>query len=324
MFKQKTGTFRGRRALIVSGLGNYSLTDTLECGQCFRHRLVAEEEGYAEYMTVIAGELVFVAQRRAGELIFYDADEEVFERLLVPYFSLTTDYEKIRADVCRHTSSAWLKEAAESAKGIAILKQDEWEALFSFIVSQNNNIPRIKKIIAHICAEYGENLCLQKGFKECPLKLTEAPPCEEFCKRCGACYSFPTARAVAERPEGLLAAKPGFRYKYLTEAARRVASGECDLKMIAAARSSAHVVGELMKLRGVGLKVASCAALFGFGRLDAFPVDVWMKRAIDEYFGGHLDPTELGRYAGVAQQYIFHYVRVSEESKGTADAPKTK
>ena len=79
--------------------------------------------------------------------------------------------------------------------------------------------------------------------------------------------------------------------------------------MIAAARSYEHTISRLMEIKGVGAKVASCVALFGFANLEAFPIDVWMKRAIDEYFGGNLDPRALGRYAGIAQQYIFHYVR---------------
>lgn len=329
MFRQKRERMGERDALVISQLGDYSLEDTLECGQCFRHRLTKRQGDYVEYMTVIGGELVFVGQRRAGELMFYDVSDEAFETTIVPYFSLLTDYGKIKEDICRHTDSEWLLQAADSAKGIAILKQDAWEALFSFIISQNNNIPRIKKIIAQICAEYGDNLCLQKGLGHCPLDENGAPPCEEKCRACGACYTFPTASAVTRRPEGLLPSKPGFRYKYLLDAARRVASGETDLEMIAAARSYAHAIEELTKICGVGLKVASCTALFGLGRLDAFPVDVWMKRAIDEHFGGRLDPTTLGRYAGVAQQYIFHYERRLAEgaqqenaltSRGTEEA----
>ena len=107
----------------------------------------------------------------------------------------------------------------------------------------------------------------------------------------------------------MLSARVGFRYKYLLCAAERVAGGETNLDMIAAARSYEHTRRELMKIYGVGEKVAACVALFGFGNLDAFPIDVWMKRAIDEYFDGSLDHEALGRYRGVAQQYIFHYIR---------------
>jgi N-glycosylase/DNA lyase len=118
---------------------------------------------------------------------------------------------------------------------------------------------------------------------------------------------------VLAAPEKLLEANPGFRYRYLLSAAERVASGETNLNMIAAARSYTHTVEQLKGILGVGDKVASCVALFGFANLEAFPIDVWMKRAIDTYFDGKLDPATLGRYAGVAQQYIFHYIRNVEQ-----------
>ena len=299
----------GRDALTVKGLGKYSLRDTLECGQCFRHRVIKDADGYLEYMIPVGNRLFFVGQKTEGELIFYDVSDEDFEALAVPYFSLDTDYEKIKDDIRGRTDSDWLLAAIDSAGGIAILKQDAWEALFSFIVSQNNNIPRIKKIISEISAAYGDNLCLQNSIKKCPLSKIGGTPCHENCKNCGFCYSFPTAEAVYAEPEKLLPSHPGFRYKYLCDAAKRVATGETNLQMIAAARSYFHTVEELKKILGVGDKVASCAALFGFGNLEAFPIDVWMKRAIDTYFDGKLEPATLGRYAGVAQQYIFHYMR---------------
>jgi N-glycosylase/DNA lyase len=207
-----------------------------------------------------------------------------------------------------------MKKAAEFDSGIAILKQDEWETLISFIISQNNNIPRIKKIIRKISAEYGVNICLQNNIKKCPLSKIDVPPCHEKCKDCGICYTFPKAEDIKNCPEKLLSANPGFRYKYLCNATEKVLSGEVRLDMISAARSASHTIDSLMKIKGVGLKVASCCALFAFSNLEAFPIDVWMKRAIDTYFDGNLNPESLGRYAGVAQQYIFHYIRNIENS----------
>ena len=112
----------------------------------------------------------------------------------------------------------------------------------------------------------------------------------------------------------MLPTKPGFRYRYLLDAAEKVTRGEVDLQKIEESGDYDYAVSELSRISGVGLKVASCTALFGLGCLDAFPIDVWMKRAIDTYFDGKLDHKSLGRYAGVAQQYIFHYIRnLSEE-----------
>ncbi len=313
MFYKREKVSENGEAIVVSGLGFYSLYDTFECGQCFRYELIKRENEYVEYATVFGGLLVRVGQRKPGELIFYDVSDEEFESKIIPYFSLNTDYEKIREDIVKRTDSEWLRAAAEKAKGIAILKQDEWETLFSFIISQNNNIPRIRKIIREISAEYGVNISLQKSCEKCPLGKTDAVPCEEICKKCGICYTFPTASDVRKNPEKLLSSKPGFRYKYLVDCAEKVDTGAVNLEKIAAARSYEYTKGELMKIKGVGEKVASCVALFGFSNLEAFPIDVWMKRAIDEYFDGHLDHTALGRYAGVAQQYIFHYIRNLEK-----------
>jgi len=308
LFYEKYTDENQRSCIRVSGLSRYSLDDTLECGQCFRHELIKREGGYSEYLIPVGEKIITVGQRTAGELIFYGVDEGDFDEVC-DYFNLNTDLDEIREDIISRTDSAWLRRAAESAGGIAILHQDRWETLFSFIISQNNNIPRIRGIIRRLSREYGENLCEKSGIKACPLGRISATPCNKNCGECGVCYSFPRAEDVAREPERMQCARVGFRYKYLLDAAERVASGETDLDKIAAARAYEYTKGELMKIYGVGEKVAACVALFGFGNLEAFPIDVWMRRAIDTYFDGKLDPETLGRYSGVAQQYIFHYIR---------------
>ncbi len=309
-FFSKTREYiRGKEALVIKLPTPYSLKDTFSCGQCFRYEEIKSEEGYEEFFTVVGDKLIFVAQRKKGELIFFDTDEETFENVIRPYFDLDTDYRMIKEDILNCYSSDFLTLAADSAEGIVILRQDPWEALFSFIISQNNNIPRIRKIIREISAAYGVNLALQNGLKKCPIDEKGGAPCEEKCKNCGRCYTFPDAKSVLKKPSLLLPSRPGFRYKYLLDGAKKVDSLEVDLEKIKTAKSYEYTVAELSKILGVGLKVASCTALFGFYNLDAFPVDVWMRRAIDEHFGGKLEGKNLGRYAGVAQQYIFHYIR---------------
>lgn len=309
MFVKKSEVYRGREATVISGLGYMNLTDTLECGQAFRYERLVLDEGYSEYLTVAYGRIINVGQRTAGELIFYDEWTEEYAEAVSKYFRFDTDFEAIRQDVISRTDSEWLKRAAEEAKGIVILKQEPWETLFSFIISQNNNIPRIRKIIRSICSEYGENLSLKAGASVCPLPDKRCTVGSGECAACGICYTFPTPSQICENPEGLLPSHPGFRYKYLTDAARQVNEGSVDLAEIERAASYSFTVEHLKRILGVGDKVASCVALFGFANLEAFPIDVWMKRAIDEYFDGKLDPTTLGSYAGVAQQYIFHYIR---------------
>ncbi len=306
-FSIRRENIKGRDAVIVSGLGHMDLTDTLECGQAFRYELTHRDGEYAEYITVAFGRLITVGQERAGELIFYGETEESIEEL-VRYFALDLDYEWIKDFIISKTDSEWMKRAAECSKGIHILRQEPWEALFSFIISQNNNIPRIRKIIRKMAVEYGENLAIKQRLTYCPKGLCHNPD-ENVCKGCGICYSFPTAEAVAREPEKLLSSNPGFRYKYLVDAANRVNRGESDLERIRNAESFEDIMQELKKILGVGDKVASCVALFGMSRLEAFPIDVWMKRAIDEYFSGSLDYRAFGDFAGVAQQYIFHYIR---------------
>lgn len=310
MFNKKETVAYGRKCICVSGLGEYDLHDTMECGQCFRFERVPNSECPVEYIIVVKDVLLNVGQERRGELLFFNMSDDVFENVAREFFALDTDLSVVKADILSKTDSEWLKAAAECAGGIAILKQDPWETLISFIISQNNNIPRIRKIVREICAEYGVNIYLQTSSgKKCPISAIDGTPCEEKCKKCGRCYSFPTAKQILDNPDGLLPSKPGFRYGYIINAAESVANGSVNIDMIAAARSYAHTVECLKRIKGVGDKVASCVALFGFANLEAFPIDVWMKRAIDVYFDGKLDPTSLGRYAGVAQQYIFHYIR---------------
>ena len=316
MFRKKNEVYRGKNVTVIDGLGYADLTDTLECGQAFRYEQTVKEEGYVEYLTVAYGKIIRVGQRKVGELIFYDEWTEEYEAVVCRYFCFDTDFEAIRSDIISRTDSQWLKRAAEVAKGIIILRQDPWETLFSFIISQNNNIPRIRKIIRSICLEYGTNLSLDGGLSVCPIPSKGCVPGCEECSSCGICYSFPTPHQVVENPDGLLPSHPGFRYKYLIDSANRVSDGRTDLGDIAEKMSYTYTCEKLKEILGVGDKVASCVALFGFGNLEAFPIDVWMKRAIDEYFDGKLDPTTLGPYAGVAQQYIFHYIRnLQDETK---------
>ncbi len=312
MFVKKRKVEDTNSVISVTDIKNFSLTDTFECGQAFRYECTEYNENYIEYLTVVGDMLIKIGQTSGGELLFHDVSDDDFERILVPYFSLDADYEFIKSDVLSHSLSPRLAEAADAACGIRILRQDPWETLFSFIISQNNNIPRIRKIIRTISAQYGRNLSERQ--KECP-KFKGTSPTPETCKNCGICYTFPTAEAVLSCPEKLLPSKPGFRYKYLIDAAEKVLSGEVDLEKIKNENNAEFTISELKKIKGVGDKVASCVALFGFGNLEAFPIDVWMKRANEEYFDGKLEPKSLGNYAGVAQQYIFHYIR-NLEKKG--------
>ena len=136
-----------------------------------------------------------IGQRERGEIIFFTSDEDFVDNVGIPYLNLDTDLAEIKEDIVKRTDSQWLKNAAMVGGGIAILRQEPFEMLISFIISQNNNIPRIKKIVRNICSQYGVNIALQNGLKKCPYGQISATPCEEKCKECGRCYTFPTAEA---------------------------------------------------------------------------------------------------------------------------------
>ena len=196
------------------------------------------------------------------------------------YFDLGTDYEAARrsVEVCDY-----LRECAEYGGGIRILRQDKWEALCSFIISQCNNIPRIRGIVERLCAMYGDEL--------------DTP--------WGRAYSFPGAgRLAVLEPEDLAPLRSGYRAPYIIAAARAVDSGALDLEAVAEL-PCAEARSALEALPGVGDKVANCAVLFGLHRMDAFPIDVWVKKALRENMPRDFDPQSLGEYAGLAQQYMF-------------------
>ena len=207
-----------------------------------------------------------------GRFVLKNTSEEDFLGVWAPYFDLETDYSALRK---LYSSDAVLCSACEFSRGIRLLRQDSWEALVSFIFSSNNNITRIKGIISRLAAHYGH---------------------------------FPTAGELSiETPESLGYLRAGFRAKYIVDAAQKVASGEVDLKK-AAVLPYEEAKAELMKIKGVGPKVADCVLLSGMYRTEAFPIDVWMKRVMEEYYKDGL-PREFYETRGIAQLYLFNYIR---------------
>ena len=267
---------------------DFSVFKTFDCGQCFRFDPSADESFEHRVDGVAFGRSVSFAERD-GEL-YIRASEEDFENIWKAYLALDTDYAEIDkriVDALPVSDRAHMQLAAETGRGIHILRQDPWEALCSFIVSQNNNIPRIKKIISAMSEKYGEDL--------------------------GGVYSFPTAEALYNAgEEEIFALRTGFRAKYIYDAAKKVCTGELDLEAVASAETYDDAAQMLMTVSGVGPKVAACTLLFGFGRTDAFPVDVWIKKVIEKRFPNGLDYTVFGDVAGIAQQYLFYYERYIE------------
>ena len=260
--------------IYIKNAKNFDLAQTLDCGQAFRWS--ADEKGV---WRGIAGGKFIEIYKDGEDIVIENSSKEDFESFWADYFDLSRDYGAI---IKEFGADETLKAAAEFAGGIRILRQEPWEALCSFIISQNNNIPRIKGIINRLCENFGE--------------------------RCGNTYTFPYAEKLAAlSPDNLAVIRCGFRAKYIIDAARRVAEGNIDLEALKSL-SYDEAQKQLLKIKGVGPKVADCALLYGCGHIEAFPKDVWIKRALDEFFGGKIPDCAL-KNAGIAQQYIFYYIR---------------
>lgn len=249
---------------------DFDLDETLDCGQAFRWVRTAG----GEYRGAFVNEPLTIRclDRNDGVFELENTSEEKFLTVWYNYFDLSTDYGELKR---RYSEDETLSRACGFAGGIRLLRQDAWEALSSFIISQNNNIPRIKGIIA---------------------RLTEH------------CGGYPTAEQLrGETPESLGFLRSGFRAKYLTDAVEKVLSGEVGLEK-AKSLPLDEARDELMKIRGVGPKVADCTLLFGMYRIDALPKDVWVKRILAEWYPNGLPECVKGT-EGIAQQYLFHYIR---------------
>jgi N-glycosylase/DNA lyase len=280
-------TEKGTSFVKIKNLGYFDVGAVFDCGQAFRFLHVEGSKHECEYAGVAYGKYVSVAQD-GDTLTIYGTSEEDLHNVWIPYLGLDFDIDAARRDILSRSDNPALREAVEYGKGIRILRQEKWETLCSFIISQNNNIPRIRGLIGTLGKALGERI---------------ETPAGEF-------YSFPSAEAVAAvGVDALREMKLGFRAPYIYDAATKVASGEIDLEAVASASTTAQAAEMLMKIKGVGPKVAACTLLFGFDRTDAFPVDVWVKRVIEKYFPAPFAAASLGKYAGLAQQYLFYYER---------------
>ena len=267
----------------------FNAKDTLDCGQIFR------------YKPINGGFLVFSGDKACflktdGEYTFIECeDEEYFKN----FFDLNTSYAKINSKAQSFPHEI-VKASAKRAKGVRILNQLKEETLFSFIISQNNRIPRIKDIIERTCKALGKKL-----------KFGEY----EY-------YSFPTAHDLAQKDEQFFKDLGyGYRAKYMVSASKAIVDKQILLEEINSL-STLDLKKALTLLTGVGPKVADCISLFAYHRVDSFPVDTWIEKLYREDFGGNLTDrnkitewflNEFGEYSGYVQQYVFYYKRSLEK-----------
>lgn len=261
--------------LILENVKCLNLSLTLDCGEAFRW----EEQPDGSWSGVAFGKYLNIKKDEEDRFILKNTSLEDFENVWKDYFDLNRDYvsicEKLKEDEL-------ISSTIDEYYGIRILNQEPWEALFSFVISQQNNIKRIKGIIKRLCNTYGEEVF--DGW-----------------------YSFPSAERLSKLTvEDFEKLGTGYRAKYLKKLADDVANGIIDLDKIKN-MSLEDAKKELLSIYGVGIKVANCALLFGFQFVECFPIDVWMKRVMQFYPDGL--PKCFEGYEGIAQQYLFHWAR---------------
>lgn len=280
----------------ISDLEEFDPRDIFTCGQAFRW--YEEKDGS---FTFVTHGIVANAKKVGDEIILKGVDEKSFEEIFYDYFDLSRDYKLVMEELAQDEV---MKDATDYGKGIRILNQDKFETIISFIISANNQIPRIQKAIEKISEMYGDYLGEDENRKY---------------------YAFPSAQQLAlAKPEDLREfARVGFRDKRIVEASKLIASGQVDIERISE-MDLEDARKELQTLPGVGPKVADCILLFAFDRKESFPVDVWIKRVMEELYLKEVTPKSkiatrgrevFGKNAGFANQYLFYYGRENKLGK---------
>lgn len=278
------------RNTIIENVVDFKLEQTLECGQCFHFDKIDEDE----YAIVAKNRLLHMKQVD-DTLIFYHTDAETVKSIWMDYFDLNRDYREIKDELIK--KDPFLRKAIEAKSGVRLLNQDFVEILLSFILSQNKQIPHIKQIVKVLSEQYGE-------------------PAGELDGK--VFYSFPNLTVLSQlKEEDFRACKAGFRAPYLVDACRRLTDGSLKEEELRSA-SYEDAMGRLLQIKGVGVKVANCVLLYGLGHRNSFPVDVWIKRIMEEVYLEKDTPNHkiqefaaehFGQYGGYAQQYLFTYGR---------------
>lgn len=257
---------------------NFSMEQICESGQCFRMTKTGEDT-----YSVIAGDKYLTVCQKGEDVEFFCSEEERND-FWYDYFDLGTDYAAYISKIS--SRDKYLLAAAKMGSGIRILHQDLWEMTASFLISQQNNITRIRKCIQNISEKYGERKCAKDGT---------------------IYYAFPTPEALAFLPEDALKeCNLGYRSKYVVRTAKMIVEGEVSLEAIEK-MTYKKAREELLKLFGVGVKVADCICLFALHKLQAFPIDTHISQALSAHYPKGFPKTSYKGFEGVMQQYIFYY-----------------
>lgn len=269
--------------MVQVNLDNFSVKQIAQSGQCFRMNEIKP----GVFQVIAYGKRLVVEQE--GQQVTFHCGEKEYKNLWRRYFDLETNYRYYIDHI--DPEDPYLTAAVKVGGGIRILRQELWETMVNFIISQNNSIPRIQKSVETLCLFCG------KGHEEAD----------------GVWYEFPRPEALLVE-EDLAPAKLGYRAKYITELAKNVTDGVISLEALAAMEQE-EAGNYLKSIYGVGAKVAACIQLFSLHQLDSFPIDTWIKQIISAEYGGKFPVEMYSGFAGVIQQYIFYYARQRVEKK---------
>ena len=283
---------RSGNDILLKGISCFDLDKTFNCGQAFRWEEIEKDE----YIAVVNSKIVHL-KKEGDNVHFFNVNYD--EDFLIDYFSFDMDYDHVLEKI---NTDLHMKNCIDAGYGIRLLRQDLFETILSFIISANNNIKRIRKIIYSLCESYGKPIeYLDKTY-----------------------YAFPTKEVLKDvSKEDFFALRMGYRDGYIYDAVEKINSGEVDLDLIQKADTQ-EAKSELMKIKGIGEKVADCILLFSLSRYELCPQDVWIKRIFENRYnvkattfkkGNNLAFNKWGEYAGIAQQYLFYYEREVENGK---------
>lgn len=265
---------------MIKKISNFNLRTIANSGQCFR--IYEVEEGIFD---VLSKDKFLRVKMLNNTTYDFDCSKKEFE-YYHEYFDLSNNYNKY-SKVCKK-NDVFLKKCIDFSKGLRILNQDKFEMIISFIISQRKSVKAIQTSIERLAKLAGKKVK----------------------NKYGVYYTFPDAKSILKQSKAKLqSCGLGYRTDYIIEFCKNYINGNYDLEKMAKL-SDTELLDTLLSIKGVGIKVASCVALFGYHRMSVCPIDVWIGRVIDKKYGGKI-PSEYEKYAGMIQQYWFNYTRIN-------------
>lgn len=267
--------------MIITIKDEFDIEKTVYSGQCFRPRRLSD----GSFLFITCTSMLIMKEAGGGQYEV-NCDKKAWDEVWTDYFDLNMNYSSVRASI--HSDDEFMLQSGEAGAGIRILRQDKWEMVISYIISQRKSIPAIRSAVEKLCILYGN-------------KIGEADG-EDI-------YSFPTPEQMKAATETELASCGlGYRVSYIMDAIEKVLYGSLDLETLAELEDE-KLFETLKTVRGIGDKVANCILLFAYHRTGRAPVDTWIIKVMNEKYNGNNPFDCYGQNAGIMQQYVFYYVQ---------------